>query len=386
MYPPHHHGGYEIVWHAAVEHMRSRGHEVRVLTTDTRIDTDEPDAPDVHRELRWALRDARFAPIGRREVVAMARHNHRVLDRHLDELRPDAVAWWSMGGLTLTLLETARRRGLPAVAFVHDDWLDYGRWADRWSHAFRERRRRLAPVAERLAGIPARVDFDGAAKYVFVSERTRAHALRGLTLRRTGIAHSGIDERLLAPTPDRPWGWRLLYVGRLDPRKGVDTAVEALALLPAEAQLEIIGGWDSAEETRLRALAGDRGVADRVRFAGQRSKDEIADAYAAADAVVFPVRWEEPWGLVPLEAMARSRPVVATGRGGSADYLRDGENCLLFEAGDAASLATALRRLADDAELRATLVAGGRTTAPQHTEAVLNAAVERELVAAAGGA
>ena len=51
--------------------------------------------------------------------------------------------------------------------------------------------------------------------------------------------------------------------------------------------------------------------------------------------VVFPVRWEEPWGLVPIEAMARGRPVVATGRGGSGEYLRDGENCVLFEADDA---------------------------------------------------
>ena len=52
MYPPHHHGGYELVWESAVEHLRARGHEVRVLTTDTRTDTVETDGPDVHRELR----------------------------------------------------------------------------------------------------------------------------------------------------------------------------------------------------------------------------------------------------------------------------------------------------------------------------------------------
>jgi glycosyltransferase involved in cell wall biosynthesis len=387
MYPPHHYGGYEIVWQAAVDHMRSRGHEVRVLTTDTRTGAVVPDPPGVHRELRWALRDARFEALGRRAKVALARHNHRVLDRHLDELRPEAVGWWSMGGLTLTMLESVRRRGVPAVAFVHDDWLDYGRWADGWLHFFRGRRSLLAPVAELVAGIPARVDFDGAARYLFVSERTRRHALaQGLGLSRTGVAHSGIHEDYLDPEPPAEWRWRLLYVGRLDPRKGVDTTVEALARLPREAQLELVGGWDTREEDRLRALARELGVEGQVRFAGQLGRADVLAAYARADVIVFPVRWEEPWGLVPLEAMAKGRPVVATGRGGSAEYLRDGENCLLFEAGDADALAAAVSRLAGDAGLRERLRAAGLELAPQHTEAVLNEAVERALHEAAGSA
>jgi glycogen synthase len=384
MYPPHHHGGYELVWESAVEHLRARGHEVRVLTTDTRTDAVASDAPDVHRELRWPLRNARLERLGPRERVAVARHNHRTLDRHLDELRPDVVAWWSMGGLTLTMLESVRRRGLPAVAFVHDDWLDYGRWGDAWLHSFRGRRGRLAPVAERLVGIPARVDFDGAASYLFVSERTRRHALaQGLGLRRTGVAHSGIQDEFLDPAPPAEWRWRLLYVGRLDERKGVDTAVEAMANLPEQARLELIGGWDAREEDRLRRQARDAGVEAQVHFAGQLDRSEIAAAYARADATVFPVRWEEPWGLVPLESMAKGRPVVATGRGGSAEYLRDGENCLLFEAGDAEALAAAVRRLADDPALRMRLREGGLETAPAHTEEVLNEAVEQALLGAA---
>jgi glycogen synthase len=245
---------------------------------------------------------------------------------------------------------------------------------------FRGRRGRLGRPAERIVGVPTRVDFADAATYVFVSERTRRHALdQGLGLERTAVAHSGIHASFLDPAPEQAWGWRLLYVGRLDPRKGVDTAVEALAQLPAGATLELIGGWDETEEARLRELAGSLGAGDRAHFLGQRDRSEIADAYGRADAVVFPVRWEEPWGLVPLEAMARGRPVVATGRGGSAEYLRDGENCLLFEAGDATALAAALQRLAADAGLRARLRAGGLETAPRHTEAVLNEAVERAL-------
>ena len=381
MYPPHHFGGYELVWEAAVEHLRGRGHDVRVLATDTRTGATEPDAPDVHRELHWMLRDGEFAPLSRRGKLDLARYNHRVLDRHVAVLRPDVVAWWSMGGLTLTMLEAVRRRGIPAVAFVHDDWLDYGRWADGWLHAFRGRRAALAPLVEPLARIPARVDFGGAARYEFVSERTRRHALgKGLHLPQTGIAHSGIHVGYLDPAPEQEWAWRLLYVGRLDPRKGVDTAVEALAHLPAKARLDLVGGWDAREEQRLRDLAAQRGVADRVHFAGHRGRDDIAVAYGQADVVLFPVIWEEPWGLVPLEAMARGRPVVATGRGGSGEYLRDGTNCVLFEAGDPRSLADAVARVAQDPALRSRLRAGGLETAPRHTEAVLNEAVERALL------
>jgi glycogen synthase len=385
MYPPHHHGGYELVWESAVEHLRARGHEVRVLTTDTRTDAVASDAPDVHRELRWPLRNARLERLGPRERVAVARHNHRTLDRHLDELRPDVVAWWSMGGLTLTMLESVRRRGLPAVAFVHDDWLDYGRKVDGWLNMWRGDRQRFAPLAERLAGIPAGVDFDGSATYMFGSERTRRHTLsRGVTLTRTGVAQLGIHPDYLDPAPPQEWRWRLLYVGRLDPRKGVDTAVEAVPHLSEETTLELIGGWDSQEEERLRGIARDLGILDRVIFSGHRGRDEIAAAYAACDAAIFPVRWEEPWGLVPLEAMGKGRPVVATGRGGSAEYLRDGENCLLFEADDAEALADALRRLAADPGLRARLREGGLETAARFTEPLYNEAVESALRAALG--
>lgn len=384
MYPPHSFGGYELVWRSAVEHLRERGHEVRVLTTDTRTATTEPDPPDVHRDLRWHLVDGEFAALGVRARVALARHNHAVLDRHVLAFRPDVVCWWSMGGLTMTMLETVRRRGLPAVAFVHDEWLGYGPVVDPWLRLATERRPRLRAALERVAGIPAGVRFGDAATYVFVSEHVRRHALGlGLGLRRTAVAHSGIAPAFLASAPERPWAWRLLYVGRLDARKGVATAVQALAHLPAEARLEVVGGWDASEERRLRALARDLGVAERVQFAGQRARDELPAAYAAADAVVFPVVWDEPWGLVPLEAMAKGRPVVATGRGGSAEYLRDGENCLLFEAGDPQDLAARLRRLAGDARLRRRLRAGGLATAPRHTEEVFNEAVEAAVLAAA---
>jgi glycogen synthase len=387
MYPPHHFGGYELVWRSAMEHLRSRGHEVRVLTTDLRTDAREPDDPGTYRELRWHWRPGGFAKQTARERVAMARRNHAVLSAHLDSFRPDVMAWWSMGGLTLTMIEEVRRRGLPAAGFVHDDWLDYGRHVDGWLSMFGGRKRAAAPLGERLAGIPATVDLGAAARWVFVSESTHARAAAlGLRLRDTAVTHSGIDPLFLDPAPEREWAWRLLYVGRLDERKGVRTAVEALAKLPREATLRVTGGWDREEERTLRGLAERLGVGGRVTLDGQVDRNALHEAYAAADTVVFPVIWDEPWGLVPLEAMARGRPVAATGRGGSAEYLRDGENCVLFSAGDPDALAAAVERLAGDPGLRSRLRAGGLDTAPRHTADRFNDAVERHLVEVAGAA
>jgi glycogen synthase len=377
MYPPHHFGGYELVWQSAMRYLASAGHEVRVLTTDFDSGATEPDEPYVRRELRWYWRDHDFPHMSRRARASLELHNARVLKRAIRDFRPDVVSWWSMGGMSLSMLEQVRRAGLPAVAFVHDDWLDYGRHVDGWLRAFSGRARRIAPLVERL--VPTRVDLERAAHYVFVSDSTRRRAAAaGVEPASSSIAHSGIDPGFIDPAPEREWSWRLLYVGRLDERKGVDTAIAALAHLP-EARLRIIGGWDEAEEARLQSFADRHGVGARVAFDGQRSRDEVRAAYAEADAVVFPVRWEEPWGLVPLEAMARGRPVVATGRGGSGEYLRDGENALLFEAGDAAALASAVRRLAGDPALRRTLVYAGLETAAQHTEVQFNEAVARAV-------
>jgi glycogen(starch) synthase len=385
MYPPHSFGGYELMWRSAMLHLERSGHTTRILTTDTDTGTSEPDDPNVRRDLRWYLRDREFPPLPRGEIVRLERHNASVLRAELRDFRPDVVTWWSMGGMSLSMLERVRRAGIPAVAFVVDDWLDYGPKVDGWLRAFARRSRLTGAIAERAVGAPTRLDLERAARCVFVSETTlQRAAAAGVQPLSTAIAHGGIPAGFVGPAPERDWEWRLLYVGRLDPRKGVHTAVEALVHLPEAATLTLVGGWDDREEHRLRDIAAELGVSDRVRFEGHRSRDEVRDAYDAADLVVFPVVWEEPWGLVPIEAMARGRPVVATGRGGSGEYLRDGGNALLFEAEDPVALARAVTRVADDPDLRRRLREAGLVTARRHTEEGYNDAVLSEVEAAGG--
>jgi glycogen synthase len=390
MYPPHHAGGYEVMWQTAMARARELGHQVRVVTSDYRAPgvTAETD-PDVHRTLRWYwdLDRYEFPELSPLERLRLERHNARELQRHLHEFRPDVVSWWSMGAMSLSLIERVRRKGIPAAFIVHDDWLVYGPGFDQWLRMWRGRRLMLAPLAERLLGLPTRVSVERAGTFVFNSRYTRDTAARtGLDLGDARVVYPGIEADLRDELPSRAWEWRLLYIGRLDQQKGIDTAVEALAHLPAQATLEVWGTGNQDYTSQMRSLAGQLGLDDRVSFRGWAGPADRLGAYERADVVLFPVRWQEPFGLVPIEAMGVGRPVVSTARGGSAEFLRDGENALVFEPGDAQGLADAITRLASDPELRERLLRGGRLTAAEHTierfadqtvQAILDAAGSR---------
>jgi glycosyltransferase involved in cell wall biosynthesis len=319
------------------------------------------------------------------ETIALERANASILDRHLREYAPDVVAWWAMGGMSLSLIERVRRAGRPALGVVGDEWMSYGPRVDAWLRRWNGWRRPTAKVAEALAGVPTRVDLDQAARWLFNSNYLLAGARDyGWKLPRAAILAPGVDLERFRDRAAGPWGWRLLYCGRLDRRKGISTAVEALAQLPAEATLTVTGEGDDAHRSELASLATSLAVADRLRF-GRSEHDQMPDVYARADAVVFPVTWREPWGLVPLEAMASGRPVVASRAGGGpAEYLEDGHNCLQFEAGNAGALAAALRRLGSDRQLRESLVGAGRETAARFSEHAFHEGLERELRGAAG--
>ena len=384
LYPPHHLGGYELVWQAAVGALRAAGHDVRVLTTEQRFSAGDgsSEAGEVSRELRWYWRDHDFPRLSGAARLRLERHNRAVIRRHLKEMRPQVVSWWAMGGMSLSLVERARRAGIPALGWVNDDWLIYAPDVDQWTRAWR-RRPRVAAVAERVGGVPTTVDLDHAARWVFCSEAIRRSTLLVRPgLANTAVLHQGVAAEF-APAPEHPWEGRLLYAGRLDERKGLDTLIDAAGTLPG-ITLRVIGDGDREVETRLRARAAAAGATDRVAFEPGIPRSALAAAYAASDAVVFPVKWFEPWGLVPLEAMAVGRPVIATGQGGSGEYLEHEVNALLFPPGDAEALAAAVRRIAADPSLRGRLCEGGRATAARLTEARWLEGVVAEHEARAG--
>lgn len=143
----------------------------------------------------------------------------------------------------------------------------------------------------------------------------------------------------------------VLSVGRLAPEKGLDTLVRATA--PDERLMVVIAG-DGPERSSIAQLDG------RVRLLGNLAEERLAEAYVAADVFAL-LSLHEPWGVVVNEAAASGLPLVLSDRVGAAyDLLRDGENGILVPAGDVDATAAALRRLADDPELRVRMGARSR--------------------------
>jgi glycosyltransferase involved in cell wall biosynthesis len=376
-YPPEALGGYELIWQRAMDAFAAAGHDVRVLTTDEGVASGKVPATDgpIHRELRWYWHNHEFPDRGVAELFRLERHNRATLARHLREFRPTVIFWWAMGGMSLSLLEQVRAAGVPALGLVADNWFQYAPDVDAWTRAW-SRRPVLRRLARGLTGVPTTVNVATAARWHFISEWLRDDTLTSAWPMADGlITHPGVSA-VYSERPEAPWRGRALYAGRIDPRKGIDVAVRALGRLPDDITLTIDGSGDPVHAGELREVVRETGVETRVRFACS-AREELVDMYAGADVVVFPVRWPEPWGLVPLEAMAVGRPVVATATGGAAEYMRDGVNCLVVPVDDPEALATAISRLSEDAELRARLRDGGRETAARYTEASFNEALER---------
>jgi D-inositol-3-phosphate glycosyltransferase len=157
----------------------------------------------------------------------------------------------------------------------------------------------------------------------------------------------------------------LLFVGRIEPLKGLDTLIEALSILQQRNHLArypiclaVIGGNleleaedTTTEMARLQELTGRYGLEGMVTFLGKRSQDTLPYYYSAAEAVVVPSHYES-FGMVALEAMACGTPVVASQIGGLAYLVQDGETGFTVPTNDPAGLADRLIALIADPELR----------------------------------
>jgi D-inositol-3-phosphate glycosyltransferase len=173
-------------------------------------------------------------------------------------------------------------------------------------------------------------------------------ARMGVPRRRMTVVPCGVDTTEFCPegpVAQRGDRLRLVSLGRLVRRKGVDEVIEALRRVPA-AELVIAGGVGDGDPdaARLRECAERAGVAERVRLIGPVARPDVPALLRSADAVVC-VPWYEPFGIVPLEAMACGRPVVASAVGGIQDTVVDRVTGLLVPPRRPDALAGALRDL-----------------------------------------
>jgi glycosyltransferase involved in cell wall biosynthesis len=338
-------------------------------------------------ESRAAARDVR-APVA--YLPATARDALRVIGAHIACLCTRPAAW------ATTLARALRRHercGL--VDFLRAAWLARALEREGATHLhthFASEPAGVAELAARLAGLPFSISAHakdiwlssveslrrklGAASFtVTCTEHNRAHLAAIAPDARILRMYHGVELHRLQPPPARPSGGEtplILSVGRLRPKKGLLTLVDACAHLHAagvELHCEIVGY--GPEQERLEAAIAAYGLRDVVVLTGRLAHDEVLRRYARADVFVLPctVLADGDRDGIPnvlLEAMAMALPVISTNVSGIPELIDDGRNGVLVEPDDARALAGAIAGLlVDDAE-RMRLGAAARATVAMH--------------------
>ncbi|WP_375270793.1 glycosyltransferase [Sphingomonas sp.] len=207
----------------------------------------------------------------------------------------------------------------------------------------------------------------------------------GMAARDIHVIHSSVDVTRITPVADLPATdpFRILYVGALEPKKGVQHLLDALVLAGSalgEWRCDLIGHGPDADT--LRARAAQLGLADRVRFHGAQPFEVVAEAYRTASvcvapSVIGPDGRQEGIPNVMIEALAYQRPAITTAISGIPELIRDGETGLLVPPGDSSALAAALARVHDDP--LAALAMAKRGRAHVETEFDLEKNARRQL-------
>jgi UDP-glucose:(heptosyl)LPS alpha-1,3-glucosyltransferase len=317
-------GGAEgVAWNLA-QGLAKAGEEVHVVARSSR------EAPGV--TLHPVAVPTLWQPL---RVLAFSRAAARALMRHDFDC-------------SLSFARTRHQDVYRAGGGCHGDYMErrYGRLQRLW---------RLSPRHAVLLATERRIFRDPGQRVVCISQMVRSEiqSRYGVPDERVSVVYNGVDIERFHPRNREEAGTRFrseirardacgwLFAGSGFTRKGLDTALRALArAAPADAQLWIAGRDNPGP---WRRLARRLGVAERVRFLGFRS--DITAAYAAADALVLPTRYDA-FGNVCLEAAAAGLPVVTSGAAGAAELFRS-IGSVVEDPEDVDGFAAQLCRLAD---------------------------------------
>lgn len=368
LYPPYHMGGYELACRDAVDALKAMGHEVAVLTGTRGVKGVEP--CNVHRVLpafgEWGGPKQNYSSWGK---WTRDWSSGRAYRRLCGEFRPDVLFVWNMQKLSGRPLRCAAGGSLAVVYYVFDHWLARALKSGGGSSDF------IVPGS----------------KYIFASNFLLKEAVEaGLPSPSTCVIHWGIKAvKQQVDRADRQMT-RLLYAGQVVRHKGVHTAVQAVAELARrgiETTLSVIGGSvDAAYVCELKKLAETSGVSGKVMFKGEMDRESLAGEYASHDVLLFTSTWEEPFGIVLLEAMTHGVVVAGTATGGSAEILRDGINGLVFRKEDVSDCAAKIEILMRNRDLAARLRDAARATVlTEFDEQISITRLEKELGDAIAG-
>ena len=335
-------GGVQVHVRELSSHLRELGHEVRIL------------APGKHRGPRDdAIIVGRAVPVRGNGSVARISFGPQVgsvVSRALREFRPDIIHVHEPLVPSVSM-HAVLNAEVPVVATFH-------------SNVGRER---TSSLWFKLAVPLVRPVWDSVARRIAVSEAARHSVTSRMGDCDLRIVPNGVDVgRFSQAAPaSLPPGRHLVFVGRLEERKGFPIAIQAFGKLAARyADLRLLVIGDGSERDAVQTLAP--AARTRVDMLGRVDDDRLASYLKAADVYIGPATGGESFGIVLAEAMAAGLPIVASDIPGYRDVARDGVEAVLVTPGDPDALVTGVAKVLEDPALAKALGEGGRARAVQY--------------------
>lgn len=372
-YPPLSVGGYEIACAQTVEWLRARGHQVRVMTSKWRA-AEAPAAPDLLRV--FDMIDYKNG--GYQQKWQTERWNYLQTLQQLISWKPDLVYIWSQRLISLGPVYAVQRLDLPRVFEIGDFWPD-SYIKPGWQPRLKREIKRLIPG---LMGDPLQLDpVISVARWMVPELRSKYGS------QRVQVVPNGLPLPAQTGGPDWSKPLKALFVGRLDPEKGLHLAIEALARLRDGGlilPLTVAGKGDKDYTDQCRQLVFTLGLQDQVKFIGWQP--DTARLYAQHQILLMPTTMREPFGMVLVEAMMHGLAVFASGAFGPAEIIKDGETGFLFQPGSISALASRLHEQMLQPLNLTNVGQRGATYARQHYAIdTVKARVEHILYDVAGG-
>lgn len=382
-YQVHGAGGEEQSCQQVVEGLKQRGHETLVLTSMHDSNNLPVEVDGIYRSLylEMDLVPLRHSINFFTKRKAREKHNLQVFERVIHQFAPDIIFIWGMWNLHYSLPAFAEERYPHKVVY---------RFATYWptlpsQHEFYWR----APGRNRYSRLPKQV-LSHLALAILTKETQRTqlafrHAIcvsaatrnvlveAGVPVSHAQIIHTGLDVKryLNGGEEDSPQhedqNLNLLYAGRINPQKGIDTVIEAMIKLVhgqgrRDIKLSLAGSGSVEYENHLRHLTNQAGLTGFVSFLGWIPPEEMPGLLCKFDVLLLPSIWPEPFSRAVLEGMISGLVVVAARTGGTPEIIVDGENGLLFMPNDPEDLTKKIAYLLDDPKSRNQMGYAGRQT------------------------